>query len=165
MTIDRQIVDSIERAGVDLVCSVPCNLLGAVMQLLDAGRVRHVPVTREEEGVGIAAGAALAGRRTLLLMQNSGLGNCVNALASLTGLYELPLFLLMSHRGGERERILAQKPMGQAAPRVLDALGIPYDVIATLNDCIRLEEALRATYAESRMRAAFLQPELWSCSA
>ncbi|MBM4311636.1 MAG: sulfopyruvate decarboxylase subunit alpha, partial [Deltaproteobacteria bacterium] len=55
MTIDRQIVDSIERAGVDLVCSVPCNLLGAVMQLLDAGRVRHVPVTREEEGVGIAA--------------------------------------------------------------------------------------------------------------
>jgi sulfopyruvate decarboxylase TPP-binding subunit len=55
--------------------------------------------------------------------------------------------------------------MGQAAPRVLDALGIPYDVIATLNDCMRLEEALRATYAESRMRAAFLQPELWSCSA
>ena len=61
------------------------------MKLIDDGPIRHVPVTREEEGVGIAAGAALAGGKPLLLMQNSGLGNCVNALASLTGLYELPL--------------------------------------------------------------------------
>ncbi len=161
MTIDRQIVDSIERAGVDLVCSVPCNMLDGIMALLGSSRVRHVPVTREEEGVGIAAGAALAGRKPLLLMQNSGLGNCVNALASLTGLYELPLFLLMSHRGGQREFISAQKPMGQAAPRVLDALGIPYDVIAAPADLGHLESALRCAYAESRMRAAFLQPELW----
>jgi len=164
MTIDQQIVKIIEDAGVDLFCSVPCNLLGGLLELL-AGRVRHVPVTREEEGVGIAAGAALAGKRPLLLMQNSGLGNCVNALASLTGLYELPLFLLMSHRGGERELISAQKPMGAAAPRVLDALGIPSDVIAAREDLRRLESALRSTYSESAVRAAFLQPELWSCSA
>ena len=161
MSIDQHIVETIERAAVDLVCSVPCNMLGGVMELF-AGRVRHVPVTREEEGVGIAAGAALAGKRPLLLMQNSGLGNCVNALASLTGLYELPLFLLMSHRGGERELISAQKPMGQAAPRVLDALGIPFNSIAGANDLVRLESALREAYDESRVRAAFLQPELWS---
>jgi sulfopyruvate decarboxylase subunit alpha len=136
-------------------------VLDGSLRLLDAGPIRHVPVTREEEGVGIAAGAALAGKRPLLLMQNSGLGNCVNALASLTGLYGLPLFLLMSHRGGERELICAQKPMGQAAPRVLDALGIPYDVIATLDDLARIENALHATYAENRVRAALLQPELW----
>jgi len=166
MSIDRQIVEIIERAGVDLVCSVPCNLLGGILRLLpDMRSIRHVPVTREEEGVGIAAGAALAGRRPLLLMQNSGLGNCVNALASLTGLYGLPLFLLMSYRGGERELIAAQKPMGQAAPRVLDALGIPYDFIAAPDDLGRLESALRSAHVESRVRAAFLQPELWSCSA
>jgi len=165
MNSNQQIVAAMERAGVDLVCSVPCNLLGGILGLLDAGRIRHVPVTREEEGVGIAAGAALAGKRPLLLMQNSGLGNCVNALASLAGLYELPLFLLMSHRGGARELIAAQKPMGAAAPQVLDALGIPYDCIAAPDDLGRLESALRATYAGSRVRAAFLQPELWSCSA
>ncbi len=164
MTIDRHIVDSMERAGVDLVCSVPCNLLGSVLELLE-GRIRHVPVTREEEGVGITAGAALAGKRPLLLMQNSGLGNCVNALASLTGLYELPLFLLMSQRGGAREIIAAQKPMGAAAPRVLAALGIPYNFIAAPDDLGRLENAMHGTYTRSAVRAAFLQPELWSCSA
>lgn len=165
MTIDQQIVKIIEDAEVDIICSVPCNLLDGVMKLIDDGPIRHVPVTREEEGIGIAAGAALVGKRPLLLMQNSGLGNCVNALASLTGLYELPLFLLMSHRGGTSERIAAQKPMGQAAPRVLDALGIPYNFISAPEDLGRLEGAMRSAYSESAVRAAFLQPELWSCSA
>ena len=165
MSIDQQIVEAMKGAGVDLVCSVPCNLLSGILTLLDAGRVRHVPVTREEEGVGITAGAALAGGKPLLLMQNSGLGNCVNALASLAGLYELPLFLLMSHRGGARELIAAQKPMGAAAPRVLDALGIPYEFIAAPNDLERLDSAMRSAYADSTVRAAFLQPELWPCSA
>ncbi len=50
MNIDQQIVKIIEDVGVDIVCSVPCNLLGSVMGLLDACQVRHVPVTREEEG-------------------------------------------------------------------------------------------------------------------
>lgn len=162
MTIDQQIVKIIEGAGVDIVCSVPCNLLGSVIELLDAGPVRHVPVTREEEGVGIAAGAALAGRRPLVLMQNSGLGNCVNALASLTQLYELPLFLLMSHRGGASERIAAQKPMGAAAPKVLDALGIPRADIAKATDLELLGTSMRSAYVDSRARAAFLKPELWS---
>jgi sulfopyruvate decarboxylase subunit alpha len=161
MSINQQIVGAVERAGVDLVCSVPCNMLDGIMTLLGSCGIRHVPVTREEEGVGIAAGAALAGKKPLVLMQNSGLGNCVNALASLAGLYELPLFLLMSHRGGPRERIEAQKPMGQAAPRVLDALGIFYDVIAHPDDLARLESAMLAAYSENRVRAAFLQPELW----
>ncbi len=165
MSIDQQIVEAMKCAGVDLVCSVPCNLLSGILTLLDAGRVRHVPVTREEEGVGITAGAALAGAKPLLLMQNSGLGNCVNALVSLSGLYELPLFLLMSHRGGVSERIAAQKPMGAAAPAVLEALGIPCSFIATEADLGQLERAMRSAYEDSTVQAAFLQPELWSCSA
>jgi len=162
MTIDQHIVKIIEDAGVDIVCSVPCNLLDTVLQLLDGSPVRHVPVTREEEGVGILAGAALAGKRPLLLMQNSGLGNCVNALASLTNLYELPLFLMMSHRGGAGERIIAQKPMGAAAPSVLDVLNIPHINIAKAADLEELRASMRSAYEDSCMRAAFLQPELWS---
>ncbi len=162
MTIDQQIVKIIEDTGVDIICSVPCNMLGSVMELLNAGPVRHVPVTREEEGVGILAGAALAGERPLLLMQNSGLGNCVNALASLTDLYELPLFLLMTHRGGASERIVAQKPMGKAAPEILDVLNIPRLNIANAADLKKLESSMRRVYEGNYMRAAFLQPELWS---
>jgi sulfopyruvate decarboxylase TPP-binding subunit len=95
-------------------------------------------------------------------MQNSGLGNCVNALASLTQLYELPLFLLMSHRGGVNERIVAQKPMGAAAPKVLDALGISSSVISKETDLVQLEQSIFRTYSDSSVGAAFLQPELWS---
>jgi len=162
MNIDQQIIKIIENAGVNIVCSVPCNLLDSILQLLDRSPVRHVPVTREEEGVGILAGAALAGKRPLLLMQNSGLGNCVNALASLTGLYELPLFLLMTHRGGASERIIAQKPMGAAAPTVLDVLKISHTDISKAADLEQLETSMRSAYDNSCVRAAFLQPELWS---
>ena len=162
MNIDQQLVKIIENAGVNIVCSVPCNLLDSVLQLVDGSPVPHVPVTREEEGVGILAGAALAGKRPLLLMQNSGLGNCVNALASLTGLYELPLFLLMTHRGGASERIIAQKPMGAVAPSMLDVLNIPHTNIAKAANLEQLEISMRSAYEDSCMRAAFLQPELWS---
>ena len=86
----------------------------------------HVPVTREEEGFGICAGAFMGGKRTGILMQNSGLGNSVNALASLFELYKIPVLMIMSHRGTEGEFMSAQIPMGTATPKVLDALGIQY---------------------------------------
>ena len=94
MTIDCLIAESLGRAGIDLVLSLPCNMLSGILAEIDRLPIRRIAVCREEEGVGIAAGAALAGRRPLLLMQNSGLGNCVNALASLTCFYVLPLFML-----------------------------------------------------------------------
>ncbi len=85
----------------------------------------HIPVTREEEGVGLCAGAWIGGRKPALLMQNSGLGNSINALASLDFLYEIPLIMIISHRGCEGEPIVGQVPMGRLTPRLLDAMEIP----------------------------------------
>ena len=113
-------------AGVDFVASVPCVNLQELLSLVDADqKVVHVPVTREEEGVGICAGAYLGGKRPALLMQNSGLGNSINALASLNSLYKIPLLLIISHRGGEGETIAGQVPMGRLTPKLLDAMEIP----------------------------------------
>jgi sulfopyruvate decarboxylase subunit alpha len=115
-----------KRAGVGFVVSVPCVNLQELIRLVDADpEIEHVPVTREEEGVGISAGAYMGGRRTALLMQNSGLGNCINALASLNGLYKIPLLMIISHRGGEGETIAGQVPMGKLTPRLLDVMEIP----------------------------------------
>src|SRR5262249_45185077 len=75
---------------------------------------RVVTVTREEEGVGLLAGAWLAGRRGALLMQNSGLGNSVNALASPCVASQIPMVLLISHRGDLGEFNPAQGPQGHA---------------------------------------------------
>ncbi|MFQ5986283.1 MAG: thiamine pyrophosphate-binding protein, partial [Thermoplasmata archaeon] len=96
--VDGRIIRELRSAGVDFACSVPSTLLAGVLERLSSSEVLHLPVTREEEGVGICAGAYLGGRKPCLLMQNSGLGNCINALASLSQLYGLPLFLLIAHR-------------------------------------------------------------------
>jgi sulfopyruvate decarboxylase subunit alpha len=59
-----------------------------------------------------------------MMMQNSGRGNSINAIASLTQLYGLPLALIISHRGVEGENICAQEPMGRLTPLLLDVMGI-----------------------------------------
>ena len=85
-----------------------------------------VPLTREEEGVAIAAGAAAAGRRAALVCQVSGIGNSLNALGSVVVAQRIPLLLLVSERGGLGETVSTQIPFGGAFRRVLDAMSIPW---------------------------------------
>ncbi|MBU4534708.1 MAG: sulfopyruvate decarboxylase subunit alpha [Euryarchaeota archaeon] len=127
MNSNQAVYQGMVDAGIDFVVSLPCVNLGEVMKMVECNpQIVHIPVTREEEGLGICAGAFLAGKNPAILMQNSGLGNCVNALASLFELYHLPLLLVMSHRGTLGEKINGQIPMGRATPKILDALNIPY---------------------------------------
>jgi sulfopyruvate decarboxylase subunit alpha len=159
--IDRNLVDSIYNAGVDTVLSVPCNMLAGILQEIDARPFVHVPVCREEEGIGIAAGAALAGKHPMILMQNSGLGNSINAIMSLTHYYRIPLFMLMSHRGGPGEPIAAQVPMGHAVIPLLDALSIETMVVSRPEMINDLEQFIKGAYDLSRIRSALLPLELW----
>jgi sulfopyruvate decarboxylase subunit alpha len=80
----------------------------------------------------------MGGKRPAILMQNSGLGNSVNALASLFELYKLPILMIISHRGTEGEFMSAQIPMGNATPKVLDALQIPYFNPKTPDEALKL---------------------------
>ncbi|TGC10995.1 sulfopyruvate decarboxylase subunit alpha [Methanolobus halotolerans] len=117
----------IKNAGIDFIVSVPCINLRELIPMIGADPdIIHVPVTREEEGVGVCAGAFMGGKRPAMLMQNSGLGNSINSLASLNRLYGIPLLMIMSHRGVEGEPICAQIPMGQLTVPLLDTLCIPY---------------------------------------
>jgi len=116
-----------KRAKIDLVASVPCiNLRDLLLLVEEDLAIIHVPVTREEEGVGICAGGWIGGRRPALIMQNSGLGNSINALASLNMLFGIPLLMIISHRGTEGESISAQVPMGRLTPALLEAMDIPF---------------------------------------
>ena len=85
--------------------------------------VSVVALTTEEEGVGLTCGAWVGGRRGVLLMQSSGVGNCVNALA-LPAACRIPLLAVVSMRGEWGEFIPWQVPMGQATPAVLEAMGV-----------------------------------------
>jgi len=121
------------------VVSLPCVNLGRLMELVECDpEIMHIPVTREEEGFGVCAGAFLAGKKPAILMQNSGLGNSVNVLASLYQLYRIPILMIISHRGTAGEFMSAQVPMGNATPRVLDALKVVYLNPQTPDDALKL---------------------------
>ena len=127
MDSSKAIYDGLKEIGIDFIVSVPCVNLSKLLNMIDDdSEMMHVPVTREEEGIGICAGAYLGGKRPAILMQNSGLGNSINALKSLTELYEFPLIMIMSHRGTEGESICGQVPMGQSTPKILEAMEFKY---------------------------------------
>ena len=159
--IDNEIAAIIFEEGIDFVCSVPCVMLSGVLKQLQNGSMLHMSVTREEEGVGIAAGAALGGKRPALFMQNSGLGNALNALLSLTKLYRLPLSLVVSQRGGKGEPVSAQIPMGKATPNLLKAARIDYVKIKKREDLIKMRKMIRKTFGNSRVTAVLLLRSLW----
>ena len=86
-------------------------------------RLNTVSLTTEEEGIGILSGAWLGGERGVLLMQSSGVGNCINML-SLTRMCEIPLLIIVTMRGLHNEFNSWQNPMGQSAKAVLEAAGV-----------------------------------------
>jgi sulfopyruvate decarboxylase subunit alpha len=117
----------LKSAGIDFAASVPCVNLHELLDLVARDPdIIHIPATREEEAVGLCAGAWIGGRRAALLMQNSGLGNSINSLASLDLLYKIPLLMIISHRGGVGESIIGQVPMGRLTEPLLDAMQIQH---------------------------------------
>lgn len=120
-----------------------------------------VPLTREEEGVGIAAGQALCGKRGALLMPTSGFGNAVNALASLPIPYRLPIPMIIGLRGDLGEFNGTQVLMGQALPQILDAMRIPYFAITREDEVeVMTEGFLRITYSTESPAALLITTQL-----
>ncbi len=144
--------------GIDFFVSVPCSLLGEVIEILEGdAEVTYTPVTREEEGIGILAGAWLAGRRPAIVMQNSGYGNIVNAVCSLVNYYSIPIVMLVSHRGSAGERIEAQVPMGDAVEGVMEASGVRCVPVAHPSDLDGVDEGIAWALANEKP-VAFLFP-------
>jgi sulfopyruvate decarboxylase alpha subunit len=158
----KHVADVLRRNDIRVFATVPDYIVSHVLEhLWSDPACRVVTVTREEEGVGLLSGAWLAGRRGALLMQNSGLGNCVNALASLNVASQIPIVLVISHRGDLGEFNPAQVPMGQATGTVLDALGVRYVKPSSTADLEAQGDLLiKLAYTRSLPVAFLLPPEL-----
>jgi len=153
------VADGFERAGVTDIVYVPDNPLAHVLRALERRpAVRTILATREEEGMGIAAGLYLGGRQAAVMMQSSGLGNAVNALASLVVPYQLPLPILISMRGETGEWNAVQVPMGRAARTILNALGIQTFVPESAEDVATTIEAVTRFALTTRLPIACLVP-------
>ena len=106
--------------------------------------VHSIPLTTEEEGVALIAGADLGGARAVLLMQSSGVGNCINMLSLIKG-GRFPFLTLVSMRGDFGEGNPWQYPMGKATQPVLEAMDVtclrsesPDDVLATVQAALTM---------------------------
>lgn len=94
----------LDAIGLDYVLHLPSSTLAGVIRHLEERTDLHsFPVTREEEAVGIAAGLALADKKAALVIQDNGLGNLLTALNTFPRAYHLPLFMIVSRRGGLNE--------------------------------------------------------------
>ena len=131
-------VDHLLAAGFDFFVGVPCSLVAPVISEL-ARRGRWVGETREDAALGVAAGAYLGGRLPVVIMQNSGLGVSLNALASLHLLYRIPCLLLVTWRGFEGRDAPEHLIMGDISPALLDTLQVPHRVLSaeTVQDSLR----------------------------
>jgi sulfopyruvate decarboxylase subunit alpha len=118
-------VDALESAGFDFFTGVPCSLVGGVIAELES-RGKYLGETREDAALGVAAGAYLAGRLPVVVMQNSGLGVSLNALGSLHAIYELPVLLVITWRGSRGQDAPEHLVMGEVLPRLLDLFAIPH---------------------------------------
>src|ERR671924_926097 len=124
----RQIVAGLKEAGIDLVASVPdINMLQLINLLYEDKEIAHVPVGREEEGIGVCTGAYLGGKRVAMLMQNGGLMNSCNGLTTTALQFGIPILLLVYYAGDMGDN--AFHMLGLLTEPVLDGLGIKYTVL------------------------------------
>ena len=126
-----EFIAALKGAGFDFFCGVPCSLLKGLVAILEKDEeARYVSATREDSALGMAAGAFFGGKLPMVLMQNSGLGVSVNALASLHTLYEIPVLLVISWRGEDRSDAPEHWMMGEIMAPVLDLMKIPHRVLS-----------------------------------
>ena len=126
------VYDALKRSGVKIISALPETWLVHLIAMADEDpEMTLVRITREEEAVGISAGAHLAGVRSALLMQNHGFLAAINPIVSLAFLYKIPLLLMISYRGHMGERDPWQTQGGRVTEPLLRALNIPYEHLTT----------------------------------
>lgn len=152
----ERLVEALREAGYDFFTGVPCSLVsGLIAELESNSAVPYYAETREDAAVGLACGARMAGKQPVVIMQNSGLGVCVNALTSMSLMYKTPCLLLITWRGHDGTDAPEHLIMGEISPRLLETIGVPHraPTAETLLDDLAWATALQQ---ETSLPAALL---------
>jgi phosphonopyruvate decarboxylase len=159
-----EFLDLCHARGVRFITGTPCSYLKPLINAaIDDGRFLFRDAVNEGDAVALAAGAALGGARALVMFQNSGLGNAVNALTSLCYPFRVPVLLVVTHRaepGGEADEPQHEQ-MGRITTALLDTLEIPWARFPTdgAGATARLDEALGAMAATGRSFALVMSKD------
>ncbi len=151
-----QIYKTLKALGVSQISYVPDAGHSRLIELSHGGgAIQTTVLTTEEEGVALSAGAWLGGDRAVLLMQSSGVGNCVN-MFSLAASCRLPFLTLVTMRGEWAEFNPWQIPMGKATPQALEIMGVTVLRLDGPEDAEEIVSAAASLAFESDQQVAVL---------
>jgi sulfopyruvate decarboxylase beta subunit len=160
---EEQVIEILKAHHIDLAATLPCDRIKRLLPLIDRD-FKTVRMTREENGVGICAGFYLGGKRPIMVIQSTGLGNMLNALLSLNVTYGIPLPIIASWRGVYNEKIPAQNPLGQALPGILKASNISYTIIDSYQKLELLDHVISDAFENNHPHVALILPSVWEQS-
>jgi len=162
VTNSRLIYDALKACDVRIMSALPETWLVHLIRMAEEDpHVTLVRLAKEEEGIGISAGAHLAGVQSALLMQNHGFFAAINPIISLAQLYKIPLLMLISYRGYLGEKDPWQTQGGLATEPLLRALNIPYCLVSSPGEVARrIKDAQTMANASLHPVAVLLTREL-----
>jgi len=149
------LVNGLKDAGIGLIATLPdVNLSDLLREVEEAKDVIHVPLCREEEGIGICAGGYLVGKKCAAIMQNGGFFNSTNAIVSTLLQYQIPVLLLIYYAGDIGDRTFAST--GSMTEPVLQALGIRYYLMRDICDAPELIKRAQILAEDAKKPIALL---------
>ncbi|MEW7009472.1 MULTISPECIES: sulfopyruvate decarboxylase subunit alpha [unclassified Lentilitoribacter] len=162
MSVDERIVSDFVNNKIDFVTTVPCKQLAGVIDKIEESKdIFHIPANKEDEGMGLCAGAYMGGKRPAIIMQNTAIGVTINTLVTLTQYYRMPLPMLISYRGELGEPVACQVEMAVHTKALLAQLNIPTYHFHKEDDIEELDKILKHTFMCNKPVAILTDASFW----
>ncbi len=163
MSVNDVIMSALHDNKVEFVTTVPCKQLAGVIEKIEQdSRIIHVPSNREDEGMGLCAGAYMGGKRPAIIMQNTAIGVTINALATLIQYYHIPLPMLISYRGEIGEPVACQVEMAVHTKALLNQMNIPTYHFHAPEDANELALILNHSFMARKPVAILMDAQFWA---
>lgn len=162
MPVNETIVADLINNGIEFVTTVPCKQLAGVIEKIDqSDQIFHIPSNKEDEGMGLCAGAFMGGKRSAIIMQNTAIGVTINTLATLIQYYHIPLPMLISYRGEIGEPVACQVEMAVHTKALLAQLNIPTYHFHHADDADELDAILKHCFMCNKPVAILTDASFW----
>ena len=162
MSVNGTIVTDLINNGIGFVTTVPCKQLAGVIEKIDqSDKIFHIPSNKEDEGMGLCAGAFMGGKRSAIIMQNTAIGVTINTLATLIQYYHIPLPMLISYRGEIGEPVACQVEMAVYTKALLAQLNIPTYHFHHPDDANELDAILKHCFMCKKPVAVLTDASFW----
>ncbi|MBO6853275.1 MAG: sulfopyruvate decarboxylase subunit alpha [Marivivens sp.] len=162
MNLAKKIVDDFVSNDVSFITTVPCKQLASVIDEVENNdSIYHIPANKEDEGIGLCAGAFMGGKRPAIIMQNTAIGVTINTLVTLTQFYRMPLPMLISYRGELGEPVACQVEMAVHTKALLAQLNIPTYHFHRSDDVEEFDRILKYTFMANKPVAILTDATFW----